>query len=86
MPEEIRLDIRIYDDRVLTAGRTIKCAVDYSPRTEKFRIVPLPMQVEDALVDEMLRLEEYLVKQLKPANTDQDAPQAKVPALFYGSP
>lgn len=55
LPEEITLNVRIFDDPSLTRRFAIRCAVDVEPRNATFNLCPLPGALGDA-VDEQLDL------------------------------
>lgn len=49
LPEEVVLNVRIYANPDIKMVRPIRCALDIIPASQQFRLVPLPMQIRDAI-------------------------------------
>lgn len=57
-PEEITLDVRVFDVPDLTMRAKVVCALDILVHEERFRLVPLPMQLSNAMaraIDEIAK-------------------------------
>lgn len=52
-PEEIILDVRVFDDPAQKGRWAVKCAVEVLTREQKFRLVPLPLELHNAMEDEL---------------------------------
>lgn len=64
-PEEISLKVRIFDDPAMMATWEIRCSIEILPKEERFRLLPLPLQLHDAIEREISNLGEELRKTIK---------------------
>ncbi len=60
IPEEVVLDVRIFQDRALQQRHTITCQVEVDARGGIFRLVPLPADLRKAMDRDMEYLETML--------------------------
>lgn len=61
IPDELLLNIRLYEDRALQRRFTIRCALEIDSRKATFSLCPLPGQLEDAVATQMQMISEMLV-------------------------
>lgn len=64
-PEEISIDVRIFDDPALLKTSEIRCSVEVLPAEQRFRLLPLPLRLHDAIEVEIGTLGEELRKSTK---------------------
>lgn len=55
-PEEITLLVRVYDDPVMTTRSKVVCAVEIEPASEEFSLTPLPLELHNAIEDQVERI------------------------------
>jgi hypothetical protein len=65
IPEEVTLYVRVFQTPDLTQLHPVRCAIDILPDEQAFRLVPLPMQVENAIAAEVEEVGAMLASQLK---------------------
>lgn len=64
-PEMINLSVRVFDDPSLMVKRQVRCAVEILPKEQAFRLVPLPLELDNAIELEMSDVGESLRKAVK---------------------
>jgi hypothetical protein len=72
-PEEVLLNVRIFDDPILTRVWPIRCAVEIDAPNQTFGLVPLPLQLHDAIESQV-------------AAIGMDLHVEGGPAVFWGNP
>ena len=58
LPEEITVNVRVFENVGITSKQPVRMALDVDEDSRQFRLVPLPMQIEQAIqavVDEIAR-------------------------------
>lgn len=60
IPEELTLNVRLFDVPDIQTVAQIQCAIDIIVMAQQFRIVPLPMQIQNALAMGMEKILETL--------------------------
>lgn len=60
IPEEVELEVRIFQDRALSQRHTIRCQVEVDARGGMFRLTPLPADLRQAMDRDMQYLETML--------------------------
>ena len=60
LPEEITLNVRVYDVHDLQVRRPVRCAVEVFPHEQAFRLTPLPMELHTARETELAELFERI--------------------------
>lgn len=74
IPEEITLDVPIFANAFAFTGR-VQCAIDIDPGAETFKLIPLPLEIERAVVSAEKRIAELLAEGI-----GESAP------IYYGNP
>lgn len=64
-PEEIELQIRIFDDPALLSRRPVRCSVEVLSKEKRFRLLPLPLALHDAIEQELDDVGESIRKSVK---------------------
>lgn len=64
-PEEIELSIRIFDDPALLSRRPVRCSVEVLTKERRFRLLPLPLAIHDAIEQELDVVGEGIRKAVK---------------------
>lgn len=64
-PETIVLSVRVFDDPSMMVKRQVRCAVEILPAEKAFRLVPLPLEIHNAVELEMTDVGESLRKAVK---------------------
>lgn len=64
-PEEIRFDVRVFDDPLAVDKWEVRCAVELIVSEQSFRITPYPMQCDNAVENEVTAIGKYLTDQVK---------------------
>lgn len=59
-PEELVLDVRIFDDPSLIERHPIRCAFEFTPQEREFRLIPFPTAIHDAIELEVAYIGEKL--------------------------
>lgn len=60
IPEEVQIDLRIYEDRALDHRYKITCIVDVDAQTGQFKLTPKPAEIRKAVEQEMAAIENIL--------------------------
>lgn len=63
-PDEITLQVRVFDDPSLRETWPIVCAVEVLPAERSFRLVPLPLELHNAVESELSVIGQHLVTNL----------------------
>jgi hypothetical protein len=64
-PETMNLQVRIFDDPSLRGTWPVACAVEVLAEERQFRLLPLPLQLHDAIESELSVLGQHLSEALK---------------------
>lgn len=79
LPDTLNFDVPAFDSAAVASRVLVRVVFDLDPQTERFRLIPIPGDVEKALA----AAEESVARQLGMA---LDAAKAKDVPVFYGEP
>ena len=63
-PDDLILDVRTFDDPSLLERQGIKCVFDFTPQDRKFRLIPIPLALHDAIELEVTFIGERLAEKI----------------------
>lgn len=64
-PEQLRLEVRVFDDPSLTSRWTVVCDVEVVVSDNRFRLTPLPLELHNAIENELSYVGEQLTTHVK---------------------
>lgn len=63
-PDDVILDVRIFDDPSLLERHGMRCVFEFSPQEREFRLIPAPLAIHNAIELEMTYIGERLREKL----------------------